>query len=366
MNEMQRILVDTATQIFRDHCPPETINAAEQGEWPAALWGALEESGLTLAAVPEELGGAGAELADALAVLRAAGRAAAPIPLAETLLAGWLLASAGRPVPAGPLTVAPVRSADRVEARRGGGGWTLSGSAGRVQWARGAARIVVLAQSPEGPVIASVDPTACRIDPGQNLAGEPNDTVGFDGVAVPDGEVSPAPEGIDAEALRLRGALTRVVLMAGALERTLEQSVNYANERIQFGRPIGKFQAVQQNLSLLAAEVAAAGAAAEAAVDAAETDQAGVAIAAAKTRVGEAAGVAATIAHQVHGAIGFTHEHSLHHSTRRLWTWREEFGKESEWAAQLGRLATANGGRAVWPVIVGDQTAPALVARRGR
>src|ERR1700731_4043538 len=102
------IIVDTATRIFADLCEPKTINAAEEGQWPAALWNALEESGLTLTWVPDTLGGAGAEIIDGFAVLRVAGRAAAPVPLAETLLAGWLLAQAGIEAPPGPMTLAPV------------------------------------------------------------------------------------------------------------------------------------------------------------------------------------------------------------------------------------------------------------------
>ena len=63
------IIVDTATRILQDLCEPNTINEAEKGEWPKALWDALEESGLPLAWVPEESGGAGATLADGFAVL---------------------------------------------------------------------------------------------------------------------------------------------------------------------------------------------------------------------------------------------------------------------------------------------------------
>src|SRR5215469_15678362 len=102
------IIVDTATRIFQDLCEPNTVNEAEQGVWPKMLWDALEESGLPLTWVPDGLGGAGATLADGFAVLRVAGRFAVPVPLAETLMAGWLLAQAGIAVPAGPMTVAPV------------------------------------------------------------------------------------------------------------------------------------------------------------------------------------------------------------------------------------------------------------------
>src|SRR6516165_9802355 len=136
------IIVDTATRIFRDLCEPNTVNEAEKGVWPKALWDALEESGLPLTWVPEELGGAGAALADGFAVLRVAGRYAAPVPLAETLMAGWLLARAGVAVPPGPLTIAPVHADGNIALRADG---RLEGRARRVPFARNASHIAVLA-----------------------------------------------------------------------------------------------------------------------------------------------------------------------------------------------------------------------------
>jgi alkylation response protein AidB-like acyl-CoA dehydrogenase len=122
---------------------------------------------------------------------------------------------------------------------------------------------------------------------------------------------------------------------------------------VQFGRPIGKFQAIQQQLALLAEEAAAALVAVESAAQciAEGRSSADFAMAAAKIRAGEAAGRVAEIAHQVHGAIGFTEEHSLHHLTRRLWSWRDEFGDEAYWALSLGRLVAKAGGVGLWPLI---------------
>ncbi len=135
------IIVDTATRIFQDLCPPATVNDAEKGVWPKALWDALEESGLTLAWVPDDLGGAGAAMADGFAVLRAAGRFAVPVPLAETLMAGWLLARAGIAVPGGPLTIAPVHADGQIALGADG---RLAGRARRVPFARNAGHIAVL------------------------------------------------------------------------------------------------------------------------------------------------------------------------------------------------------------------------------
>jgi acyl-CoA dehydrogenase len=344
------IIVDTASRIFADLCEPNTINAAEEGKWPAELWDALEESGLPLTWVPDTLGGAGAEMIDGFAVMRVAGRAAAPVPLAETLLAGWLLAQAGIAVPAGPMTIAPVHADGNLTI---GGDGKLHGRARHVPFARSAKHLAVLARHDGGLAVALVDAAGLGITPGTGLAGEPQDTVSFDGAAA---LATGAAGDLDHGALVRLGAAARTQQMAGALEHILDLSVQQALDRVQFGRPIAKFQAIQHNLATLAGEVAAAGAAADAAAESiaahgiashiAATD-----VAVAKVRVGEAASTGAAIAHQVHGAMGFTYEHSLHQSTRRLWAWREEFGNEAVWARRLGRMVATRGADELWPFV---------------
>jgi len=327
MSETRELLRDAAERLF-----------AAQRDAPT-LWDAIARAGYDRALAAD---GAGLELADALSMLFSAGRHALPAPLAETLLAGWLLATAGIPQPAGPLTVAPVREGERLSAMRDGARWRLTGKASRVPWARGAAAIVVAAEG----VVAIAAPADCRIATGTNLAGEPRDDVDFGG-APAEGAFAP----LDPGALRALGAVMRSAQIAGALQSVLEMSVRYATERVQFGRPIGRFQAIQQNLALLAGQVAAATAAAEAAIEAVANAMASPAIAAAKIRTGEAAGIGAAIAHQVHGAIGFTQEHRLHHFTRRLWSWREEFGNEAHWAHELGGAIAAAGADRLWQTI---------------
>jgi len=97
--------------------------------------------------------------------------------------------------------------------------------------------------------------------------------------------------------------------------------------------------------------VAAASAAADAAVEASAAAPDEFAVAVAKSRTGEAAGKSAEIAHQVHGAMGYTREHNLHYSTRRLWSWRDEFGNETYWQSRLGRAVAAQGADALWPML---------------
>ena len=189
---------------------------------------------------------------------------------------------------------------------------------------------------------------------GQNLAGDGSDSVTFERTKVI--RSAPAPAGFDSSALLLMGATVRSVQAAGALEAILSRSVRYANERVAFERPIGKFQAVQQNLARLAGETSAALAAAGSAADtiaqtSAFDDTVLLEAASAKIRTGEAAAEGSAIAHQVHGAIGFTNEHILHRYTLRLLSWRDDFGNESYWAAALGELVARRGANQFWPML---------------
>ena len=348
MSEADTLVVDTATRIFQDLGDPRTINSAADDAWRAPLWNALTQSGLTLAWVPEDKGGAGASLADGFAVLRVAGAFAVPVPLAETLLAGWLLARAGLDSPAGPMTVAPTRPRDRISLGADG---LLSGTASRVPFASETDHIAVAADGPVGPVVALVERGACAVTAGRNMAGEAQDKITFDGVA----PVAVAALG-GTDDLMTMGAAVRATQMAAALQSLLDISVGYAQERVAFGRPIGKFQAIQHDLARLAGEVAAATAAAGSAAVAIEGAKAfGEAVfleaASAKIRAGEAANDGALIAHQVHGAIGFTQEHVLHRFTHRLWSWRDDFGGEAAWAVRLGEAICAGGADALWPTI---------------
>jgi acyl-CoA dehydrogenase len=345
MTELGSLLADTVARLFGTLATKELIESAEKGAWPEKLWRALEEGGLTLPLVPESAGGAGGTWLDAHVVVRAAGRYTAPVPLAETIIASSLLAGAGLEVPFGPRTLAPVHGTDTLTLAKRGDALTVSGTATRVPWGRHAGHVVTVADVDERATVALVAASSARVTEGANLAREPRDTLVFDGAPVLAG--APAP-GVTRETIRLHGAMARAAQMAGALDACLDQAVRYATERKQFGRPIGSFQAIQQNLAILAGHVAAAGIAAESAFRAADRGDARFEVAVAKIRVGEAAGVGAGIAHQTHGAIGFTYEHALHFATRRLWSWRAEFGSESAWARELGATVAARGADALW------------------
>jgi acyl-CoA dehydrogenase len=338
--ESENIVAETAEKIFADLADVQTINNDKKGSWKAPLWQALTDAGLPLSWVAEDCGGSGASMAEGFSVLSAAGRFAIAVPLAETMLAGWLLSQAKIPSPDGAMTVAPASPKDHIALNADG---TLSGRARGVPFAKQAKYIAVLASGAGGLSIALVD-----------AAGDPSDTVTFTNVAPT--IIKPAPKGFDQTTLMLMGAVARSLQIAGSLESMLEVSVRYSNERVAFEKKISKFQAVQHNLAKLAGESAAALAAATSAADAIANsksfdDEVFLEAVSAKVRCSEAAEKGAAIAHQVHGAIGFTIEHILHRYTLRALAWRDDFGSESYWAVELGRLVTARGADELWPLV---------------
>jgi len=356
--EAGNLIVDTTARIFEDLGSPQHVNLARDDAWRQPLWGALEEMGLTRTWVPDTLNGAGAGVTDGFEVLRVAGMYAVAVPLAETLIAGWALASAGIEVPLGPLAVIaapPGELTGREGAIAVDERGRLFGRASGVAFGRDADHLAVELQ-PEGTdasrKVALVAASACRVHPGESLAGDPFDTVELDGV-VPLALGEPDARAVGGFTM---GAAVRAMLMAGALQSVLDISVEYATERVAFERPIGKFQAVQHNLARLAGEAAAANASANSCAYAIE--QAGsydegvfIEVASAKIRVGEAAYEGGMIGHQTHGAIGFTREHILHRYTHRLWSWRDEFGDEAHWAAALGARIASGGADGLWPIL---------------
>jgi len=370
----RELLRDTVERLLAEHGTPERVAAAAGAGWDAVTWQALESTGLTLVGTPEELGGSGGELRWAADIAVAAGAAAAPVPLAETLAAGLLLARAGLAVPAGPLTLTVadhgretlrrvpygrVATTVAVGAERRGGtdeGGTDDGGAG------------------EGGEWMAVVARPALVRPGRNLAGEPRDDISPGA----DAEVRPVAAGTADYARRLL-RLFRSLLISGAAQRALELTIAYVTEREQFGRPLSRLPVVQAELARMAGEVALIGAATQAAVAAvtraavvASTQaaaltgtQAGLAggrpgpdvvsaVVAAKAQASDSAGTVAAIAHQLHGAIGTTEEHRLRLTTTRLWSWRDEDGPATECFAELGRAALRAGPGGLWPWLTGS------------
>jgi acyl-CoA dehydrogenase len=349
----QDLVVETVRDILSGFEP--FVLTAER-RWDAGLWGALAEAGLTGVGLPEEAGGSGGELADAVAIVRTLAAGAAAVPVAEQLLVAGpalLAADLELPSPEEPTTfaVADAVTVHPVDNGDGPGRFTLNGTVTDLAWAGAAPHVVVLAPAPAGiggAVLALVEASSLPATDAFNLAGEPRGSLVLDQVGTSAALLTEA----QAQEVRARFALARAVQLAAALEQVLAWTVQYAGERHQFGRPLGKFQAIQMELAEMAGEVTAVTALTDAAVQALDRGENVVlAAAAAKVRAGAAVEVVARLAHQVHGAIGFTQEHKLHHLTRRLWSWRDEAGSELVWSRVLGAGVLADGPDGLWPAL---------------
>ncbi|MBB4615014.1 acyl-CoA dehydrogenase family protein [Novosphingobium taihuense] len=316
MNEQQHMLTEMVDGLFAGLGPSATI----EKNWPQ-----IEELGLTTLLLPEADGGFGGSWQDALIVFRLSGYHALSLPVPEAVIAARLASGCGLQ---GRGTIAS-RSDGRLEGGRFTG--TVHGA---VQSA-GAAYIVAPATD-GGSIVLSTE--GAQRKPANNLAGEGRDVWAFDGASA---------FAVTEDVFEL-GAFARVAQIAGGLDAALGMSVSYANDRKQFGRPLAKFQAVQQSLATFAGEAAAANCAAMGLAQALDRGNADYEVAAAKLRANRAVGVGTSSAHQAHGAIGFTKEYDLHPITRRLWSARSEFGGDSHWATVLGGKVITAGAHRFW------------------
>ena len=338
MSDISLMLEDSVTRLFSDKVDREFLQDQEKKGWAAELWELTEELGLSAVLVKEENGGVGGDWADAYEIIKGCGRFAVPLPLPETIVARWLLDQTNLDVPEGPLTLIP----------------TMEGSnAKRIPWGRNAVAGCATQETGSGTSVRLVDFTDVVFSNEANLAKEPRDNCPTTG-RVTDGAVN-----LPADASFYLGAMIRSAQLAGVSMALLEQAAIYSGERSQFGRNLNKFQTVQHNLARLATAAASLDSISRFAF--ATMDSAGFkddantdvrfAIAAAKSRASECVDLICALSHQIHGAIGFTYEHSLHFYSRRAWSWRSEFGGSSYWANTLGDIALGLGSENLWGAI---------------
>lgn len=322
MSELEQLVDDLGRRSFYARLG----NRGFPDAFDDALWRSLEETGLSRLTSDE-----GAGPAEVAVVLAGIAKHAGAVPIAETdLLATWLAKTAGVAVPAsGPLTVA---LAD-AEVRDG----RLTGEAHDVPWPQSS--VLLAARTSDDLRVAVVD---AEIVDGHNIAGEPRGSFTFDVAAI---DFATVDSSVADELIR-RGAWARCVQIIGALDKARDLTVAHTSERVQFGRPLSAFQAVQHALAAMAGEIERARAASALAVVAA-TDHGfaspatDYAVTVAKVAVGRAVNQVTTIAHQLHGAIGVTVEHRLWLATMRARAWAGDYGSTGRYAVRLGRMALA-------------------------
>lgn len=318
---MDNLFSDALGQLLADRCTPDVVRQLEQHpKSDHALWAELQASGFVDALVPEAQGGAGLNLADAYPLLELCGQHALPFPFAETLWGRALLAKAGMPLPEGAMVFADAHADGKSLRTRGVRGGKLASAA--LVALDGIVRLL--------PIADHVTPDVFPLDAALHWS-------------LSDWEQAPVLPGITE--LRTPLAAMYAALTAGALLHVFKRTLQFANERQQFGKPIGKFQAIQHQLSVMSEHVFAARMAAQMAFSGHAFDALRTAIA--KARTSEAALEVAGLSHSIHGAIGFTAEYDLQLYTRRLHLWRQTAGAESYWHDQVGQVVLTQQGLAL-------------------
>ena len=312
---MSTEFLDPFVDMLRDHVPGTAIRESERALQPPELWQAIADSGFVNALVSEERGGAGLSPADVQPLIVACGEYLLPPAFGHTMVARMLIASAGCDLPGDPIILWP--------------------------------------QTPDGRLRSLVAPAACEaalalVQCGdafalRHLVATPQFEDGF-------GLVTTALEGgpplfeftiPGVDLMDIAAALTACA-MVGAMSRMLGVTLEHANERQQFGRPLGRFQAIQHQLAVAAEQVALAGVAARGPFVDGVAGFDPVRVAIAKTVANQSAEVLCAVAHSVHGAIGISEEYELQLYSRRVRRWQQSFGSDAFWARRVGATRLAD------------------------
>jgi acyl-CoA dehydrogenase len=340
MTEHSVIVCETADRVL-------SVESGDSISGAAGAWQGAVETGLHRLLVSEPEGGLGDDFETAAMLASRYGAHAQSIPLLDVIVCNWIFSHAGLPITDAPAVFVPGASIEARVAEDHTLSWKRHF---HVPMVVGAPQILIALELSGGPSIAVLDsslPNAMTT----SLAGEPYGRIGACSAVLPLALV-PLPSGLPS-VLDL-AALLKAAAIAGALERILELTVSYANSRVQFGRPIGQFQAVQHMISRMSGETVAASVAIREAARMLGGDRGPFAVATAKAFIGEIAGTLPTLAHQVHGAIGYCEEFVLHRLTRRIWSWREQMGDEIYWQEALGSLILDNR-EDLWHVLTDDE-----------
>ena len=325
---MQSSFFDSADRLFADVCTPAQIRQIEAGGDKTQLWDALVSAGFADALLPESEDGAGLTLSEAWPILFCMGRHALPLPYAQTMLARAWLQQQGQALPEGPVTFAPFQVTSDASGLRARGvsfgltsDWVLAQHDKQV-W---------LLRTSDAQVTPSGAHGSLDADLHWSVATAQASSLGD----------WSTPQ------FREMLALTVAVLIAGAADRVFEMTLGYANQRVQFGKPIGKFQAVQQQISEMAELAFSARMASEMSCRSETWQPAPMLAALAKCQASQSVARVTAYAHAVHGAIGVTHEYDLQLYTRRLNEWSRAGGGGAYWASVLGEQAIQSGATAV-------------------
>lgn len=343
MNHTLNMLADSVQRLLADTVSHRGTIDAERAGIDQRAWDQLAGIGM----VGEDA--SVMSTAELAVVVEAVSAAGALVPYADSEAVGrWLASAADFDTGSKVLAVAPiVDGAGKVKIDQGSVQLSIKGMT--IPWACRCDQVLFSFRSGSQCLVAVKDAREIEFKKSTSMAGEPHGIVVSDTISIDAGSVRGVSAARGPEAVMQRGALLRSVQMLGAMTRVNELTLQYSRDRKQFRRSLSDFQVIQSYLAAMAGELCAAAGMVQVAIDSAGSDDAFEAIAAAKIRTGQAARHITQMGHQVHGAIGFTQEYPLNLWSRRLWSWREEFGNEAMWAAELGARIIGRGADALWP-----------------
>lgn len=364
LSETQELIRSTSADWLSERSSPDFVRAmaADERGYTDDYWRELAELGWLGLLVSERHGGSGMLFSDMAVLLQEWGAALAPGPLVESSIVSAHIAEASGSddfkskvlcrIASGEAVVVPAiatGTADGagVSAHATSDGWVIEGQVQFVPYGNSAGVILLPASTEDGvaifaleaePVSGTVSKSAVKM-----ASGVPTFNLELNEVVCPDGALVIAPSDADNVLARARmlGATARAIQMVGAGKSVADRTLEYVKERRQFGRPIGAFQAIQHYMADMAIKVKSAQHLANRAAwsldnvdDAAELARA---VSRAKWAANTLMPEVCWTAHQSHGAIGFTWEHDLHLYTRRVLSWRAEYGDVAETRAQMAR-----------------------------
>lgn len=323
---MESLLLEALERLTRDWCTVQTIDQCYSGNVAkASWWQQIEQSGFLDLLLAEPQGGAALNVEQASALFKLMGYTAIPVPLAHTQWVRALLSSADSSLPHGFITIATTTHALT----------TKEPLVLDVPFGLSADFVLVT----NGTRVALL-PLACaqqeRVSENSLMVQACWTNYHADQIAVPPTLHTKASQ------ITVANAVIYAALMAGAGDKILELTLDYAQQRTQFGRQIGRFQAVQALLTQLAQRNESMSMALQLGAQSKDLFPHEALAMVAASRVSEAAPLVADYSHAVHGAIGVTKECELHIYTRALREWRLVLGADTYWETRLGGLVLAD------------------------
>ena len=346
LSEDQTALRDGARELLDGVSPPEAVREVVEagGGRNERIWSAMVEQGWLGVAVPEEHGGLGFGTVELAVLLEEIGRHATPVPFAPTVLAIEALHAAGRADDVERLvsgdavgSVAWSARPDAVTAREEAGAWVLDGRADPTIYAPSASVLVVVAATADGPGLFRVDLDAVG-RPAAEPAIDRTRELGWVGFSGTPAERLGGADAVDA--LLDRGAVFASAEMLGGAGQVLDMTVEYAKDRVQFGRAIGSFQAIKHKCADMLVDVEGMRSTVYWAAwcIGAGDPEASVAASTAKVWTADASKRVMANGLQIHGGIGFTWEHDLHLFLKRSQLDQLTFGDAAYHRVRLAAL----------------------------